>query len=38
MDHAKSSAKKLLIDLIGTTNSAIKTEVLKEKDNPECDI
>ena len=38
MDHANSEAKKMLIDLIGTSNSAIKMGILKEKDNPECDI
>jgi hypothetical protein len=38
MDYANSEAKKLLIDLIGTSNSAIKMEILKEKENPECDI
>jgi hypothetical protein len=38
MDYANSEAKKLLIDLIGTSNSAIKTGIHKEKENPECDI
>jgi hypothetical protein len=38
MVYANSEAKKLLIDLIGTSNSAIKMGILKEKENPECDI
>jgi hypothetical protein len=38
MDYANSETKKLLIDLIRTSNSAIKMGILKEKDNPECDI
>jgi hypothetical protein len=38
MDYANSETKKLLIDLIGTSNSAIKMGILKEKDNPECEI
>jgi hypothetical protein len=38
MDYANSEAKKLLIDLIGTSNCAIKMGILKEKENPECDI
>jgi hypothetical protein len=38
MDYANGEAKKLLIDLIGISNSAIKMGILKEKENPECDI
>jgi hypothetical protein len=38
MDYANSETKKLLIDLIGTSNSAIKMGILKEKDNPEYEI